>query len=122
MRFCTLFVLCHLSFAVAQAPPVPAQQQSIRQQLAGAWRLVSIETTRPSGEVIYPFYGRHPEGLLMYDPSGWMSVQIESDPKPSVPHTSSREEFQREKTAATQTTPYGLPYSPHYARSSRSRG
>jgi hypothetical protein len=34
----------------------------------------------------------------------------------------SREEFQREKAAATQTTAYGLPYSPHYARSSRSRG
>ena len=40
----------------------------------------------------------------MYDASGWMSVQIVSDPRPTVPSTSSREEFLRapaaEKTAA----------------------
>ncbi len=106
MRLCTFFVLWSLSFATAQVPSAPAQPlgNSVGQQLVGAWRLVSIETTRPNGEVIYPFYGRHPEGLLMYDPSGWMSVQIVSDPKPTVPRTSSREEFLRaptaEKTAA----------------------
>jgi hypothetical protein len=63
------------------------------QDLVSTWRLVSVETIRPNGEVIYPFYGRHPEGLLIYDPSGWMSVQIVSDPKPTVPTTSSREGF-----------------------------
>jgi hypothetical protein len=61
--------------------------------LVGAWRLVSIETLRSNGEVIYPFYGKHPEGLLIYDPSGWMSVQIVSDPKPLVPKADSREVF-----------------------------
>jgi hypothetical protein len=66
---------------------------SVAESLAGSWRLVSVETIRPSGEVIYPFYGRHPEGLLIYDRSGWMSVQIMSDPKPTVPTTSSREKF-----------------------------
>jgi len=60
-------------------------------QLVGAWRLVSIETVRPNGEVIYPFYGKHPQGLIMYERSGWMSVQIVSDPAPTVPATSSRE-------------------------------
>jgi len=55
--------------------------------------LVSIETKRPNGEVIYPFYGRHPEGLLIYDRSGYMSVQIVSDPKPTVPLASSRQDF-----------------------------
>ena len=66
---------------------------SIRDQLVGAWRLVSVETLRSNGEVIYPFYGKHPEGLLMYDRSGWMSVQIISDPKPTVPRDDSREGF-----------------------------
>src|SRR5260221_10232537 len=61
--------------------------------LVGTWRLVSIETLRSNGEVTYPFYGKHPEGLLIYDPSGWMSVQIVSDPKPDVPTASSREAF-----------------------------
>lgn len=59
----------------------------------GAWRLVSVETLRPNGEVIYPYYGKHPQGLLIYDGSGWMSVQIVSDPKPDVPTASSREAF-----------------------------
>jgi len=61
--------------------------------LVGTWGLVSIETLRSNGEVIYPFYGKHPEGLLIYDPSGWMSVQIVSDPKPLVPKADSRELF-----------------------------
>jgi hypothetical protein len=65
----------------------------VRSELIGAWRLVSVETIRPNGEVIYPFYGRHPEGLIVYDASGWMSVQIVSDPKPSVPIADSREAF-----------------------------
>jgi Lipocalin-like domain len=43
--------------------------------------------------VIYPFYGKYPEGLLIYDRNGWMSVQIVSDPKPTVPHENSRESF-----------------------------
>lgn len=77
-------------------PTVSAQTKpdaAVRQQLIGAWRLVSIETVRPNGEVIYPFYGKHPEGLIMYDRSGWMSVQIVSDPHPTVPATDSREVF-----------------------------
>ena len=48
---------------------------------------------RANGEVIYPFYGKHPEGLLVYDKSGWMSVQIVSDPQPTVPAADSREDF-----------------------------
>lgn len=40
----------------------------------------------------------------MYDRSGWMSVQIVSDPRPTAPRTSSREEFvkapQSEKAGA----------------------
>ena len=62
-------------------------------RLIGAWRLVSVETIRPNGEVIYPFYGKHPTGILIYDRSGIMSVQIVSDPKPSKPSTDSREKF-----------------------------
>jgi hypothetical protein len=81
-----------------------SQGAAVAERLAGTWRLVSIETIRPNGEVIYPFYGKHPEGLLIYDRSGWMSVQIVSDPKPAVPTTNSREKFSQaapaEKIAA----------------------
>jgi hypothetical protein len=33
----------------------------------------------------------------------------------------SREEFNRQKAAATQQTSYGLSYSPHYLRQSRAQ-
>ena len=70
-----------------------SQASSISDRFVGAWRLVSIETIRSNGEVIYPFYGKHPEGLLIYDRNGWMSVQIVSDPKPTVPRENTREGF-----------------------------
>jgi Lipocalin-like domain len=76
--------------------PVSAQQKTdapARQQLIGAWKLVSVETIRPNGEIIYPFYGKHPQGLIIYDGSGWMSVQIVSDPAPAVPKADSRDAF-----------------------------
>jgi len=84
-------------FASTQEPAkksASAQQlSSVSERLVGAWRLISVETKRGNGEVIYPFYGKHPQGLLIYDRSGWMSVQIVSDPNPAVPTASSREGF-----------------------------
>jgi hypothetical protein len=41
----------------------------------GAWRLVAFEEEKPDGEVVYP-YGKDAVGLLIYDSSGRMSVQI----------------------------------------------
>jgi hypothetical protein len=67
--------------------------------LAGAWQLVSVDTVRPNGEVIHPFYGEHPQGLIVYDRSGWMAVQIVSDPPPAVPAGASREEFRNAPAA-----------------------
>jgi hypothetical protein len=89
--FCAAIVLSHPNAESAKRSA--DKPTSISDQLVGAWRLVSIETLRSNGEVIYPFYGKHPEGLLMYDRSGWMSVQIISDPKPTVPRDDSRERF-----------------------------
>src|SRR6266478_1962697 len=92
---CSLVLICgQVNFTLSantSSEKQPAGQ--VGERLVGAWRLVSVETVRPNGEVIYPFYGRHPEGLLIYDRSGWMSVQIVSDPKPTVPKADSRELF-----------------------------
>jgi hypothetical protein len=98
MRLCIWILIGCLSavfFQPFSAQPTPGQQPggSVSEGLVGCWRLISVETTRPNGELIYPFYGRHPEGLLIYDRSGWMSVQIISDQKPTVPVSSSREGF-----------------------------
>jgi hypothetical protein len=101
-----LILICPLTLASQSNSPAPsaAADIALSNQLVGAWRLVSVETRRANGEVIYPFYGKHPEGLLMYDRSGCMSVQIVSDPKPTQPLASSREKFlatpAQEKAAA----------------------
>ena len=93
---------CLFSLLVALLVPVAGQPRpdaAGKEQFVGAWRLISIETIRPNGEVIFPFYGQHPEGILMYDGSGWMSVQIVSDPPATVPASPSREELMKANAA-----------------------
>jgi Lipocalin-like domain len=53
-----------------------------QQDLVGAWRLVDIEVEGPGGREVDPFYGRGSRGLLIYDASGWFSVQIEGSGRP----------------------------------------
>ena len=62
-----------------------------------------------------------PVGQVLFVPREEVTLADASDEEVGVLERS-REEFQRAKAAATQMTPYGLPHSPHYARSSRSRG
>jgi hypothetical protein len=45
------------------------------EKFTGAWRLLAFEEEGPDGTLIYP-YGKDPVGLLIYDSSGQMSVQI----------------------------------------------
>src|ERR1700736_748300 len=61
-----------------------------RQELIGAWRLVSIQIIGPNGPMIDPFYNAGPTGVLVYDPSGWMSVQIAGQHRPSMEAPASR--------------------------------
>lgn len=99
MRFGFVLLICSIGLSFGQHRSASAKADTVHNNgataelLAGAWRLVSVETIKPDGSIIYPFYGRHPEGILLYDRSGWMSAQIVSDPKPTVPVTDSREGF-----------------------------
>ena len=56
------------------------QQNTVANQLLGAWKLVAVEGISPVRHIPYD----HPTGLIMYDRSGWMSVQIaiKGDRKP----------------------------------------
>lgn len=49
--------------------------------ILGAWRLLSIEDRRSNGEIVY-WMGPKPRGLIIYDASGYMSVQFMRDPRP----------------------------------------
>jgi hypothetical protein len=59
--------------AWAQSPSQP--------RLIGAWQIVSVETIRQAtGEIIYPWMGRRPTGMIVYLPNGYMAVQLMRDP------------------------------------------
>ena len=66
---------CFLMLLLASVCFVPAraQQQDVASKLVGAWRLVSVEGTDATFHFVYD----HPTGLIVYDRSGWMSVQID---------------------------------------------
>jgi hypothetical protein len=49
------------------------QQDNARKKLVGAWRLVSVEGT----DATFHFAFDHPTGIIIYDRSGWMAVQID---------------------------------------------
>jgi hypothetical protein len=59
-------------------------KRTTQQDLIGAWRLVSIDVQGPAGREADPFYGNGSHGLLIYDASGWFSVQIEGADRPPV--------------------------------------
>lgn len=48
------------------------QKALLAKEMVGAWRLVSVEGQPPG----LPGFYDHPTGLIVYDPSGTMSVQI----------------------------------------------
>lgn len=93
-----LFGIVLVSFLSMSASSSVAAKMP-QEKLVGAWRLVSVETIPTNGDIIYPFYGKHPQGLLVYDASGWMSVQIVSDPAPTKPVASSREVMLRRESS-----------------------
>ena len=55
-----------------------------REELIGVWQLLSIQMVGPHGPMIDPFYNGGSTGLLIYDRSGWMSVQIVGQPRPAM--------------------------------------
>jgi hypothetical protein len=57
--------------------------QAAEPDIVGTWRLVSYEDKPPTGTSLYP-YGSDPKGLLMYDATGHMSIQIMKVPHPKV--------------------------------------
>ena len=52
-------------------------------ELVGSWRIVSYEDRDAAGVVVYP-YGKTPAGLLIYDATGHMAVQLMKTPPPDV--------------------------------------
>ncbi len=47
----------------------------VKEQFAGTWKLVSSEFIRSDGQATYPM-GKDPTGIIIFDASGYMSVNI----------------------------------------------
>jgi len=72
-----IIVACPVGFSTQiAAKPSP-------EKIVGTWKLVSVESVIPNGEVSYAWMGRNPLGLIMYDQEGNMSVQFMRDPRPT---------------------------------------
>jgi hypothetical protein len=82
MRRFTAFLLTLFCLAASPAAPHP---EELSKKFVGAWRLVSIEGNPPGRTNVYD----RPTGLIMYDPSGHMCVNIvlKADRKPFAPFT-----------------------------------
>jgi hypothetical protein len=80
-RFTTLLLILSCLASTSAAP----HPDELPKKFVGAWMLVSVEGNPPGRPGVYD----RPSGLLMYDPSGRMSVQIvvRADRKPFAPYT-----------------------------------
>jgi hypothetical protein len=67
----------------ASAPGSAAGGGRAAREVMGVWQLVSYEDRAGNGPVKRP-YGEQPKGLLIYDRSGAMSIQIMAVPHPKV--------------------------------------
>ena len=74
----------YLLAVIALALSSANDNHTTQQDLIGAWRLVDIQVQGPAGREADPFYGNGSRGLLIYDASGWFSVQIEGADRPAV--------------------------------------
>jgi len=72
-----------LEFRMPGSADVVLVRVGAQSGLVGAWRLVSYEDKPPAGPSLFPF-GQRPNGLLLYDTAGRMSIQIMKVPHPKV--------------------------------------
>jgi hypothetical protein len=92
MRKVATFVVA-MVVSLTLTPPISAAfaQQSLKDRIIGTWKVISWESLRPDGQIVNIWMGLHPTGLIIYQPNGYMAVQIMADPRPTftqIPATS----------------------------------
>lgn len=90
-----LLCACALSLATLV---VSAQDKSPPAAIVGTWKLVVYEDRPAQGPPVYP-YGETPRGLLIYDTTGHMSIQIMTVPHPKVASNDDEKVKPQEKIA-----------------------
>jgi hypothetical protein len=82
---------------------VNAQQKSMKEQLAGAWTLVSVDQTSADGTK-HQLFGANPKGLMILDPSGKYVLIITQSGREKFKANSRIQGTPEENTAAVKAT------------------
>ena len=61
-----------------------AMRASFAERISGTWRLVSYQEKLLNGAVVNPF-GETPQGIVIFEPGGYVSLQIMKIPRVSFP-------------------------------------
>jgi hypothetical protein len=72
------------AFARSETPVHTAGAKFTKESIVGAWRLIRIDYAGPNGPLPDPVFGPNPQGIIIYDSSGWMSVQIVTANRPTM--------------------------------------
>ena len=78
-----------------------AQQKSVKEQLLGAWSLVSIEFVRPDGSRLSTF-GADPKGIAFFDGGGHYVVSVMRSDRPKYAINNFAEGTAEENKATAQ--------------------
>ena len=70
-------------FFILLAIPDFCLAQGGKEAVAGAWKLISFEAISPDGERKPTSFGKNPVGIVIYHPTGYVSVQYMRDPRPT---------------------------------------
>ena len=57
-------------------------QNSLSNQIVGKWQVIAFEDRKDDQSPWLHLMGKHPIGFLIYDPTGFMSIQIMKTPPP----------------------------------------
>ena len=93
-----LWAFLLLMFAIA---PVSAMTEA--DKFVGVWRLLSIEYRSVDGAIVEAPFGAEPEGTIMYDSLGNMSVQIARKDRPRFSSNERMAGSAEEKAAAFES-------------------
>jgi hypothetical protein len=58
-----------------------SQERSLREQLIGTWKIVSVDNTRPDGS-IKQIFGPHPKGIAVFDARGNTAIILMRSDRP----------------------------------------
>ncbi len=105
-----LFAILTLGLA-ALPTPAAAQQNSLKDQLMGTWRPVSIQSERSDGTRRDNF-GPHPSGILIFDRTGHFALQVVN---PDLPKHTSADRFRMTPEEYATIVKGGIAYSGTYS-------